>query len=158
VYAVEPCLQNFSALKNNVHINRKENVIPLRYAVSDTSGTEMFVERNSNRHHHLKKVALSSVSRYTEVPSITLHDLMERHQIENIDFLKMDCEGSEGIILRSMPKDYLCRIRKIAMEFHDDISKLRHSQMQTLLEEADFTTHLTWDGKSTFGYLYAWRG
>ena len=158
VYAVEPFPSNYEALEQNIRANGLNNVIPLRFAVSDKSGTELFFDSEESQHHRLKKVALGGTEKYIEVPTITLKDLMDTNHIEQIDFLKMDCEGSEGIILRSTSKDYLQRIRKIAMEFHDGPSKLKHDQIQKLLEEADFTTNLEWDGKSKLGLLYAWRG
>lgn len=154
VYAFEPFPINFEALQQNIRANRVNNVIPYRLAVSDQSGTELFADSTDWR---LKKVALIATEKYIEVPSITLEDLMDQNHLEQIDFLKMDCEGSEGIILRSTSRSCLQRIRKISMEFHDRISKLKHDQMRALLEDADFTTNVIWDGKSKLGFLYAWR-
>lgn len=82
---------------------------------------------------------------------------MDSNHIEQIDFLKMDCEGSEGSILQSVPKEYLKKVNKITMEFHDHLSRLDHNDLQKLLEEAGFNTKLKWDNKSSCGYLYGWR-
>ena len=92
-----------------------------------------------------------------EVETLTLPSIMERNNLQHIDFLKMDCEGSEGVILRSTPKDYLQRVRKIAMEFHDHLSPLTHAEIQQLLEEAGFLTQVKWDQQSPVGFLYGWR-
>ena len=159
VYAFEPFPDNFKALEQNVRANRFHNVMPYQTAVCDRTGTELFLDAGVSQHHRLKKVALGTTEKYVEVPSITLQDFMDTHHIEQIDFLKMDCEGSEGIILSSTPKDYLQRIRKIVMEFHDQISKLKHDQIQELLEDAGFTTNMEWGTeKFKLGFLYAWRG
>lgn len=69
----------------------------------------------------------------------------------------MDCEGSEGSILMSTPMHYLKRIRKISLEFHDNVSSLKHNDIQKLLGEAGFVTKLNWNGESPFGYIYGKR-
>lgn len=157
VYAYEPFPENYEALEQNLRVNGLSNVKPHRLAVSDTSGIELFFNSGTSQQHHLKKVTSGATNNYMEVPSITLKDIMDDNHIAQIDFLKMDCEGSEGIILRSTPEDYLHRIKKIAMEFHDHLSEFKHDQIRDLLEKADFMTGLFWDGKSKLGYLYAWR-
>jgi FkbM family methyltransferase len=157
VYAVEPFFDNFTALEQNIRANRLKNVIPLRFAVSNTSGTELLVHEEESQHHQLKKVATSSRAKYVEVPSITLQDLMDNHQIQQIDFLKLDCEGAEGLILTSTSGRYLRNIRKIAMEFHDELSLLTHKQIQNLLEKEGFATRIAWNGKPQLGLLHAWR-
>ncbi len=157
VYAYEPFQDNYEALGQNIQANGLCNVAPYRFAVSDKSGTELLFDAESSQHYRLKKVALGATGKYVEVPSITLKDIMDNEHLDRIDFLKLDCEGSEGIIFQSTPEEYLKRIRKIALEFHEDISKLKHNQIESLLREAGFSTNVKWDGKSTLGFLYAWR-
>jgi len=56
------------------------------------------------------------------------------------------------------PGDYLRRIRKLAIEFHDNaLPQFKHDDIQRLLEEVGFVTRLNWNGKSRFGYIYARR-
>ena len=80
---------------------------------------------------------------------------MDTNRLDRVDFLKMDCEGSEGAILLSTPADYLKRIGRLAIEFHDNVSAVAHDQIQALLEQHGFRTALRWDGASPFGFLYA---
>ena len=82
---------------------------------------------------------------------------MESHNLQTIDFLKMDCEGAEGTILKSMPPDCLRRIKKIVMEFHDNLSPLDHNELKSLLEKAGYNTSLRWDPKKSTGYLYEFK-
>ena len=82
---------------------------------------------------------------------------MDQNNLDQIDFLKMDCEGGEGYVLLSTPLDYLKRIRKIAMEFHDSQSPLKHQEMDKILVNAGFKTSLVWDGIGLSGYLFARR-
>jgi hypothetical protein len=43
---------------------------------------------------------------------------MEEHCVDRVDFLKMDCEGSEWPILEETPPEVLSRIDALAMELH----------------------------------------
>lgn len=42
----------------------------------------------------------------------------EENQIESIDLLKMDCEGSEYDVFYNLPEDWLTKVKNIAMEVH----------------------------------------
>ena len=64
---------------------------------------------------------LRSASHYKGVapPPIAMSDLLQKHAIQAIDFLKMDIEGSEfDVLLRE--NDWLSITRRIAMEVHCD--------------------------------------
>jgi len=154
-------------------------IFPYRFAISDKLGlAALLLSPRANTRHILSDHAiLDKLEKYQtgaehlqfkdtmpgelaeniEVPTTTLQDIIDSNHIDQIGFLKMDCEGSEGLILDSTPKNYLKRIRKIAIEFHDHLSKINHEGMQKLLEEADFITCLRWDGKSPVGCLYGWQ-
>ncbi|GAC1346442.1 MAG: FkbM family methyltransferase [Ktedonobacteraceae bacterium] len=181
VYAFEPSPQNFESLKRNIHANGLTKVIAHNSAVSDKVGTTKLILHyktsvgNTLFEHFspdkLEKYKTSEgdlafdppilgtgkPEKLVEVPTTTLQDIMDRNNIQQLDFLKMDCEGSEGSILHSLPQEYLKRVKKIAMEFHDHLSVFSHDEIQKLLGEAGFITILQWDNQSAFGYLYAWR-
>lgn len=158
VYAFEPFPKNVEYFNRNINKNGLHNVIIHSVAVSDKIGSaKLFLSEISGGHllfdHNIK----GKLEKYTEVPTITLQKIMDDNNLEKIDFLKLDCEGSEGAILASTPRDYLKRIGNIAMEFHDNVSPLKHDDIKRLLEEAGFVTKLNWSGKSPFGYLYGTR-
>lgn len=155
IHAFEPFPANFAALKHNVQANGQNNVCLHQRAISDTTGVELFSAAKIGM-NQLYKVAQRSID-YIKVSSIMLEDFMSEQHLDRIDFLKLDCEGSEGVILSSISPTCLARIHKIAMEFHDGISKLKHTQIQALLENVGFATSLVWDGTSKLGLLYAWR-
>jgi FkbM family methyltransferase len=49
-----------------------------------------------------------------EVQAITLRLVFEEHGLDRCDFLKMDVEGSEYAILRSIDANLLKRVQRIA--------------------------------------------
>lgn len=157
VYAFEPSRSCFEVLKQNVQANRLENVKFFNYAVADKSGVQAFIDSEDSTARKLECIKPDSDGNRTEVRVTTLQEIMDTNNIEQIDFLKMDCEGSEGLILGSVPVDYLKKVKKLAMEFHDGISKIKHDGMRKILEEAGFQTGIRWNGRSLRGHLYGWR-
>lgn len=156
VYAYEPYIRNFEVLKKNT--KGFSNVKCFSFAVSKKSGKEKLyldgdytvgILFNRNIHGKLKK--------YVEVTTTSLEKIFEDNKLKKIDFLKMDCEGSEGDILKSTPINYLKKIKKISLEFHDNVSSLKHDGIIKLLKSAGFVTKLNWQKGSFFGYIYRKR-
>ena len=50
---------------------------------------------------------------------MTLPQIFQQYQIDTIDFLKLDCEGSEYDILYNLGATMFERIAVISLEFHD---------------------------------------
>ena len=59
-----------------------------------------------------------------KVKGITLKELIKKHQLEKIDYLKMDIEGAEKDILNDNDLDWLDSVNSINIELHlvDDIA------------------------------------
>src|SRR5579859_577377 len=178
IHAVEPSPRNTEILRRNIAVNGLHNVTVHECAVSDTIGSsKLFLNAADGQQNLLSEhVIPDRIKQYTdrpdlnhilsyteaaasfiEVPTITLPAIMDNNTLEQIDFLKLDCEGAESSILRSTPEAYLKRVKKIAMEFHDHLSDANHEELQAILQRAGFHTRLKWDNKSPLGYLYAWR-
>lgn len=168
IYSFEPSPDNYRFLEGNIRKNGLKNVLPFNLALDGQTGTANFLinrmhhQENLLHYDHLKPDQLipQKIEEYEKVTvqTTTLQDIMDEHQIERIDFLKLDCQGAEGPILETTSQSYLRRINKIAMEYHDHISRLKHQDLQKILEEAGFTTLLKKaDGESPLGFLYGWR-
>ena len=159
IYAFEPFPENVEWLKKNLETNNLHNNITVDcIAVSDVNVTEkLYISETSGGHLLFDHNITGQLARSVEVPSKTLETIIREHGLERIDFLKMDCEGSEGQILKAVPMHCLEKIKKIAMEFHDNVSLLNHDEIVGLLEKSGFLCSVNWDGESPFGYLYAKR-
>ncbi len=158
IFAFEPFPENFEFLKHNIKRNNLNNISVNCLAVSDKDGTEkLYISEISGGHllfDHNKK---GELNRYVEVPSKTLETIIKENSLKKINFLKMDCEGSEGQILNATPSSCFEIIEKIAIEFHDNVSSLNHDEIINLLENCGFNCSLNFDGKTSFGYLFAKR-
>lgn len=157
VYAFEPFIENIKYLMKNMQVNGVKNVLINKLAVSNKiSKKKLYLTKNPAGHilsyHNIKEER-----EYIEVPTTTLQSILDNNNLEQVDFLKIDCEGCEGAIFMSTPKEYLRKIKKIAMEFHDNVSPLKHYEIQGLLEEAGFVTKLNWNSETPIGFLYAYN-
>lgn len=57
--------------------------------------------------------------------SLTLEDIFKIYNLEKIDFLKVDIEGSEYHIFENLDPLLFKKIRKIAIEVHDDEKNIK---------------------------------
>jgi FkbM family methyltransferase len=55
------------------------------------------------------------------VESRTLSSLFDEYRVDEVDFLKMDIEGAEAVVLRDR-QDWLARVRCLKIEFHPPMS------------------------------------
>lgn len=156
IYAYEPFLKNFEVLKLNTKDLRQVNCFC--EAVSRKAGKQKLyldgdytvgILFDRNIHGKLTKNVL--------VKTTTLKKIFRDNKLKKIDFLKIDAEGSEGDILKYTPLAYLKKINKIALEFHDNVSCLKHEGIIKLLKSAGFVTKLNWQKGSFFGYIYGKR-
>ncbi len=158
VYAFEPHPNNFKILLNNVRKNKITNVECFDYALGIADETRILIEGNIAGGHKLSNENEHANSEGNlKVKSVTLSRMTEKLNIDTIDFVKLDCEGAEGEIIKSLGQDGLKKINKMAIEFHDNHSILSHKEILIELQNSGFKTSLKWDGKSYFGYIYANR-
>jgi tRNA G37 N-methylase Trm5 len=115
VVAVEPIMT--TELKNNILLNKLENVIVYSFFLNDGSDVEYTWSGRTKR--------------CLGLPFKTIWDIDGA-----CDFLKSDCEGSEWWI----PTHYFTEIPRIEMEMHN-FGHPNHKKMYHALLEAIRTTH-----------------
>jgi FkbM family methyltransferase len=142
VYSFEPSLEAFETLSRNVAVNDLADVVtPIRRAVTGRSGDlipfplksspfntmvtstlhEIPVDRLSgDLREHVLATASESDAGYKDVSTISLGDFLADEGIQYVDFVKMDCEGAELLILPTLTATTMSRISKIRMECHVD--------------------------------------
>ncbi len=73
-----------------------------------------------------------------QVNSISIRELIDTHEIDVVDFLKIDIEGAEHeIFLSAAPNDFLAITRFIAVEIHDEV--VCRKSIHQVLKDAGFT-------------------
>jgi len=157
VFAFEPEPKNFELLNKNIQTNFLSNVKISNNAVSDKVGTtKLFIYKRHEWHTIINNYSADILGSFIEVPTVTLEHIIKSNKLNKIDFLKMDCEGAEGLILKSINADILKMIKKIAIEFHDDKSEMKHDEISSLMKKAGFDVKLSRNKNSAYGYIYAW--
>jgi FkbM family methyltransferase len=101
VYAFEPDPANFALLEKNVRLNGLTNVVLERKALSNRKGTlKLFIaEQNKGDHRIYQPKGESRPS--VEVEAVRLDEYF-RDQRRGFDFIKIDTQGAEGLILEGM--------------------------------------------------------
>lgn len=159
VVCVEPLPTNIEAIEQNAARNGIKNLAIEKAAVDARRGTaKLYVtEEDSGGNQLFDFNDDGQLQTYIEVQTLTLDDLFEKHGLETVDFLKLDCEGAEGLIFTDPPGDRMSRVRRIAMEFHDSVSPLSHEDIAAGLEGLGFTTRVENEAGSGYGYIWAQR-
>ena len=153
----EPAPIYFGNLKKQFEeIKNSENLILENLAISDYNGKLDFaVARNDHSVENSWQKGISSVvsdhhsgerlfdydenknliAETIEVPCLTLDELIYKHKIESIDYLKIDAEGHEMNIIDAYSWDIKPTIIKLEHMHIDDI------YMATLLQDKDYIVY-----------------
>lgn len=135
VYCFEPFPDNYQLLKEQLRINHIQNVQAFNLGVSNKAGQQDLYLSGINTGGH--SLQFEQAAGKVTIQTTTLEQFCQDHQIHHIDFLKLDCEGSEFDIIKHNP-DILHRISKIVMECHPYPSESVEG-MKQLLESYGFT-------------------
>lgn len=142
IYAFEPILENYIMLKQNIEINRIQNINPINMAISDKSGDKEMHLNDFNTGAHSFS-GRGNKTRMVIVQAISLEDFIKQNYIEQIDFLKMDCEGAEYEILYGSPDRILRMIKKISMEHHHFDDNMDIFALMKFLKEKGFRVEVS---------------
>lgn len=157
VYAFEPALKSYSAIVNNFPLPqiRAEHL-----AITEKTGN---IEFYDNEERSIGSSIFKDLSNTDAKPvycnSFNLQDYARAHGLERIDYLKVDCEGSEYEIFESVSDDFLSSIRCMCVEYHAN----RDGRLDPMLEKIkrcgfriQFQFHED-QAKDEMGIFHAWR-
>lgn len=161
VHAFEPVLAYFNMLRYNLLSNVCENVVVNNMAIMAQSGEfEVQVpDLKTVKNTGTAFVGKNKAGFETQsCKAVSIHAVLS--DLPKVDFMKLDCEGSEYEILYAMYPDEFKKVRQISMEFHinpkereldalDSAKKLR-----TYLDTMGYETYLDW-GYGSQGRLQA---
>jgi FkbM family methyltransferase len=99
VYSFEASSFNFSALLNNIKLNKAINVMPFNTYLGDKLGTASFFYDADNPGASSSRVLIESNKHLNEIVKTNSLDLM-RLNLNRIDLIKIDVEGSELFVIQ----------------------------------------------------------
>lgn len=105
--AVEPSPENFEALKKNKEYNKWDNVELFNMAIADKDGEMEFSQNTNNRTMNTLSTNVGTninpngYNTKTKVKAQGFDTFFKENNIEQVDFMKCDIEGSEDMVFRS---------------------------------------------------------
>lgn len=118
VIALEPFPETFKYLQDNVARSCPENVTCCEVALGASFSKGKMEVVGSRSLDHVLRLDSSAED---GTPVIPLSGLFDLARAQEIDFLKVDIEGSEHDVFAVALPDLLGRFKRIAMEYHDHI-------------------------------------
>ena len=131
IFAFEPEPENYRLLERNIELNGYSNITPVRKGVSDHSGySTLFVAGLDNGRNSFFRTELPERGSLT-VEITSLDEFLLLQQVDDVDLIKVDAEGSEMMIWNGMTKLIETSHKlKLIMEFNPVI--LRKAGLQPL--------------------------
>jgi FkbM family methyltransferase len=151
IVAVEPARESVAGLTANLRTNRLQDRV--RVVPAALSGRTGSVYLSQNGSSVYAQTHATSSPRAERVDALSLADLFDRCGLEEVDVLKLDCEGAEFDALLASHEGLLRRVGAIVGEYHGagrDVSSLA-----ARLEHAGFATHF--EGTPDLGLFSALR-
>jgi len=114
VISIEANPYNYEQLLRNIRLNELEDVVyAYNFVASDING---FAEITIPKDHGRTSLMNDRVfGKKIRVKSVRLEDLLNKHDIENINWMKIDVEGAEIRVLKGLGS-YLNKIENILIE------------------------------------------
>lgn len=114
VLSFEPSPENFAILQRNVELNKMENVKVFCSAISDRDGTTRLYHIDNAPNSYSLGKDVNPTTDYEEISTVSLDSVLQREGLERVDFLKLDVEGAEELVLRGA-KSLFSRMRPIVL-------------------------------------------
>lgn len=141
IYAIEPSPEHFEALEKNKEFNKWDNVEVFNVAMADKDGEMTLTMNDYNRtmntliigkpakdgRYELETgveglkgtIGAKGYDSNVKVKTVAFDSFLEQNNIDEVDFVKFDVEGSEDMILRSEGfRKVAPKIKAIEIEFH----------------------------------------
>jgi len=117
IIALEPFSENFKYLQANVARACPESVTCCEVALGAAFGKGHMQAAGRSLDHRLQVDPVAAHG----IPVVPLAGLFDLARAPEIDFLKVDIEGSERDVFAAASPELLARFKRIAMEYHDQI-------------------------------------
>lgn len=149
VYAYEPVPSNYTLFKKTIERNPslKENIHLHNKAVTgiDMEDIELYIEASGDN-----SVIASVYSDFDtqnkhqiKVPTISLEKIINDNKLQQVDLMKIDCEGSEYPIIYESPAELWRKVTLLTVEVHNlDTENRNVDHLKTFLQAKGFSVQV----------------
>jgi len=136
-----------------------ESVKLIREGLSDNIGEiEIFMDPENSLVSSVLQTHTSNLKDSKKVKVMGLKDLIEKESLSEIDLIKIDVEGAEYDIFKTINNEILSVVKHILMEFHDNFGGVLRYEVLNKLNQAGFEYKIYQDDCVGIGYEYEERG
>jgi len=152
VYAFEPDETNYEFLLRNIEMHQLANVVPVKAALSDKTGTASFCMDGTMSAGLSDSLSYSPGANIRTVETLSLEDACEQFgAVPN--YIKMDIEGAELGVVRSSVDFLMEHPIHLSIESNHLVGgKFTAGPLETLLGGAGYRT---WSSDN-YGQLFTW--
>jgi FkbM family methyltransferase len=146
VYVFEPVKSIYDSLVQKYENNQKVKVY--NFGLDNFTGTKKI-----NLCGDGTSLYKTETSNYEDVNMLNVNEFFNQHNINNIDLVELNCEGSEYNILQEISVDNLNKIDRLQIQFHD-ILNVDVDLLKTKIYEKLKYTH---DQKWYYSWFECWE-
>jgi len=146
VYAYEAIEANYQLFRKNIEQNPslKEHIQLHHQAVTGQPVDHIVLYKEDDGDNSVTASVYQDFEQHNcqsvTVPAVSLANLMEKNNLRQVDFLKLDCEGSEYPILYDSPASLWPRIHSMFVEVHPlDKEKRNFDYLKGFLEQYGYS-------------------
>jgi len=153
IYAYEPVITNYEILNENINNNNfNDRIKTFNLGIASKNETRKIYISTSTLH----SITDTNKCQYHEtIQCITLNDIIITNKLNNIDLLKINCEGAEYEILYSTNKESFDVINEIRLEYHNEDSDRNNVvYLKKYLESMGYKTLKLWLNSQEDGFLW----
>lgn len=126
IFAFEPVEHNYSLFLKNIELNKNvsQQVLLIKKVLtgSITGKVDLHMDNSINNNAAVASIYKDFSSQNTHLQqsdAVSLTEFLQSKNIESVDLLKLDCEGSEYPILYETPAYVLNKVKALAIEVHN---------------------------------------
>lgn len=154
VYAFEPDEHNYEYLLKNIELHKLRNVVPVKKALSSTTGTAEFIMDGTMSAGLKDCLIYQDKSRVQKVSTVSLADACA--ELGEVPcYVKMDIEGAEVPTIQGA-KDFLKThpIHFAIESYHRMNGKLTYKTLEALFPSVGYDVR----SSDEFGQMFTWAG
>jgi len=164
VYCFEPIRATYQCLVANCSIFDDTRIQPYNFGISDRTGSMKFGIPKDWTHNGGGQMSSLTNSNadvfYNEFCAVVDAQFVFNDSLwGDVDFLKIDIEGAERLVLEQIPDHLLIRLKCIAGEFHchdDSFEKFQHDFINRCYTFG-FQSFVLYQGDGTLRTIHLWK-